>query len=197
MRRLSMQMPQIKIQNVVATFAFKSELDLERIYKSFAEERFFETVSDRRFNFRLVAIRMKEPRMSLLIYKTGKVVCAGAKTIKDAEQSAGYLPDRFRKVGLNIQLKTNAKVENIVATADLNISIDLERLMNKTEKEKQFHIIYEPEQFPAAIVKFPVVENSEATVLLFNSGKLVCVGLTTYSHIQKAIELLISKLKIN
>jgi transcription initiation factor TFIID TATA-box-binding protein len=190
-------MPQIKVQNVVAAFAFKTELDLERIHRLFAKECFFETLSDRRFNFRLVALRIKEPSMSFLIYKTGKVVCTGAKTIKDAEQSAGYLLYRLRKAGLNIQLKTNAKVENIVATTDLNTSIDLEKFMNKTRKERQFYVIYEPEQFPAAIVKFPVVQGSEATVLLFHSGRLICVGLATYSHIQKAIELLISKLRIN
>ena len=102
-----MQISQIEIQNVVATFTFGPELDLEKIHKSFTEECFFETLNDRRFNFQVVALRIKEPKMSLLIYRTGKVVCAGAKTISDAEQSAGYLLDRLQKVGLNIQVKND------------------------------------------------------------------------------------------
>src|SRR3990170_9160319 len=54
------------------------------------------------------------------------------------------------------------------------------KFVNDIRKEKQFRVLYEPEQFPAAIVKFPVGQGSEATILLFTSGKIVCVGLTTY-----------------
>lgn len=92
-------MSNIEIQNVVATFTFGHELDLERIHKSFAEECFFETLSDRRFTFRVVALRIQKPKMSFLIYRTGKVVCTGAKTVKDAEQSARNLSRFVPKKG--------------------------------------------------------------------------------------------------
>jgi transcription initiation factor TFIID TATA-box-binding protein len=187
-------MPQIKIQNVVATFRLGRKLDLDRIRKAFADECFFETLDNRMYSFRVVALRIRKPKMTLLIYRTGKVVCTGAKSLKDAEQSADCLLDRLRRVGLNIQVEKKAKIQNIVATSDLKTPIDIERFTVKTKKERQFHVIYEPEQFPAAIVRFPIVQGSEATVLIFNSGKLVCVGLSTYGHIQKAIEFLISKL---
>jgi len=187
-------MLKIKIQNVVAAFSFGHELDLERIRKAFAEECFFETLTDKRFTFRVVALRIQKPKMSLLIYRTGKVVCTGAKTVKDAEQSAQYLVNRLKKAGFDFHTKTKADIQNIVTTADLKTSVDLERFLNQIQEEKQFHIIYEPEQFPGAIVKFPVAQGSEATILLFASGKLVCVGLTRHDYIQRALELLASKL---
>jgi len=191
-----MHAPKIKIQNVVAAFSFNHELDLEKIRKAFAEECFFETLTDKRFTFRVVALRIEDPKMSLLIYRTGKVVCTGAKTVKDAEHSAEYFLDRLRKAGFDSQTKAKAKIQNIVATADLKTSIDLERFLSHIQEEKQFHFIYEPEQFPGAIVKFPVAQGSEATVLLFSSGKLVCAGLTRYKHIQKAVELFTSRLMV-
>lgn len=188
-------MSEIVIQNVVAAFAFEPILDLEKIRKAFYEECFFETIKDRRYTFRVVAIRTKRPHFTFLIYRTGKVVCTGAKNINDAKRSDKYLVKRFREAGLNARLKTSATIQNIVATTFLKNPIELEKFLIQLQEDRQFRTIYEPEQFPAAIIKFPVNGESEATILLFNNGKLVCVGLKNLGQIQEAIKKINSKLQ--
>ena len=187
-------LPKIKIQNVVASFMFEPNLDLRKIREAFREKCFFETLTDKRYTFRVVAIRTKNPRYTFLIYKTGKVVCVGAKTIKNAQQSHKHLLELFQKAGIKAKLKTDAKIQNIVATTILKNQVDLEKILTQIQKENQFHVIYEPDQFPAAILKVLINQNTKATILLFSSGKLVCVGLTTLRHIHEAIRTVVSKL---
>jgi transcription initiation factor TFIID TATA-box-binding protein len=185
----------IDIQNVVASFMLEHLPNLEKIRRIFAKECFFDTLTDQKFTFRVVALRIQKPKMSLLIYRTGKVVCTGAKTIEDAKQSANFLINRLKKAGFNLPVKPEVEIQNIVATINLKTPIDIETFVNNVRNEKQCHVIYEPEQFPAAIVKFPVAQGTEATILLFSNGKMVCVGLTHHEHMRKAVEVLISKIK--
>ena len=187
-------MTNIKIQNVVATFSLNNTINLEKIREAFFNECFFETLQDKRYTFRVVALRIRKPRITLLIYRTGKVVCTGAKTIEDARQSADYFIKRLRKLGFTATKKLEAQIQNIVATADLEISVDMEKLLDYFHSEKQFQAMYEPEQFPAAIVRFPVAQGAKATILLFSSGKIVCVGLTTLEQINEAVCQINSKL---
>jgi len=195
MKQVSYKMLNIKVQNVVATFSLNDTINLANIREAFSSECFFETLQDKRYTFRVVALRIRKPRITLLVYRTGKVVCTGAKTIEDAEQSADYFISRLRRLGFTATKKLEARIQNIVATADLKIPVDMEKLLDCFHSEKQFRAMYEPEQFPAAIVRFPVTQGAMATILLFSSGKVVCVGLTTLEQINEAICQINSKLE--
>jgi len=122
-----------------------------------------------------------------LIYHTGKIVCTGSKTLEKAERSDKYLLGQFQKAGITAQLKTKAKIQNIVATTALKKPIDIEELLTRMQKRKQIHVTYEPDQFAAAIIKFLLNHDKEATILMFGSGKLVCVGLTDLEQVRSAI----------
>jgi len=163
------------VQNVVASFSLTpAPLDLKKIHHSFKKESIWNKAT---FNYKVVILRLKKPKMSFLIYRTGRIICTGAKRVKDAERSADYLLERLTGAGFYVKRKADAKIRNIVATADLGIEVDLERFVSRVNKMKGVGIIYEPEQFPAAIVKISLSPNDNATVLLFSTGKLVCVGL--------------------
>jgi len=178
------------IHNIVASFSLDpAPLGLERIHNAFEEESVWDEAT---FNYGVVVLRVKKPKMSFLIYQTGKVICTGAKSLKSAEQSASYLLNRLREAGFNVRKKMEVKVQNIVATKDLGISLDLEKIVYGMEG---VHVIYEPGQFPGAIIRLPVTQNAMATILLFSSGKMVCVGLKRYEDIYEALESLNSKLE--
>jgi TATA-box binding protein (TBP) (component of TFIID and TFIIIB) len=123
------------------------------------------------------------------IFRSGKMISIGTKSVEKAIKELKLVAKT-----LKANLKTKPKIQSIVATADLKISIDLEGFLSQIQEEKEFHAIYEPEQFPGAIVKFPVAQGVMATILLFSSGKLVCVGLTRYDYVQKAVELMTARL---
>jgi|GEM_PF-1646002 len=188
------QIPKMEIRNVVVAFSFEPPLDLEKIREIFTKECFFETIRDERYTFRVVALRTEKPRYTFLIYRTGKIVCTGSKNIDEAQRCDEYLLKRFLTAGINTKVKTKAEIQNIVATANLKNPIDIEKLVTDLQKDKQTRIIYEPEQFPAAIIKLPINQTTKATILLFSSGKLVCVGLKTITEIFKVSEKLIQKL---
>jgi len=175
-----------KIVNVVSTALLDRPMELESLHELFPHE----VVHDQEiYGGRVAYFKSKGMKGKVSIFTSGKMISIGTKSVERATKELKTVAKT-----LNASLKTKPKIQNIVATADLKTSIDLESFLNQTQKEKQFHAIYEPEQFPGVIIKFPVAQNSEATILLFSSGKLVCVGLTRYDHIQKAVEFLTSKL---
>ena len=80
---------------------------------------------------------------------------------------------------LHVKLKPTYEVVNIVASADLNIELDLYGLAKLSRD-----VDYEPEQFPGAIFK---VYDPKAALLLFNSGKIICTGAKTPEDVKKAV----------
>ncbi|MEM2974022.1 MAG: hypothetical protein QW112_00115 [Candidatus Micrarchaeia archaeon] len=71
------------------------------------------------------------------------------------------------------------KIENIVASANLGIELDLYVLGRKVP-----NIEYEPEQFPGAILK---LKQPKASLLLFKNGKIICTGCRTEKEVKLAI----------
>jgi transcription initiation factor TFIID TATA-box-binding protein len=78
-----------------------------------------------------------------------------------------------------IVLKPTYKVENLVASADLKLDLDLYGLANLSRD-----IDYEPEQFPGAILK---VHEPKAALLLFKNGKIICTGAKTETDVKRAV----------
>jgi transcription initiation factor TFIID TATA-box-binding protein len=172
------------IKNVVATFRLNKKLDVEKVHKAFKKES---TCNKNVFRKKVVVLRSKKPKMSFLIYGTGSVVCCGAGSIKDAKESGRYLTKHFRGAGINVKLSKPVEIQNIVASANLNTKINLRKIsIENTEIE------YEPEQFPAAIWRMP----NNVTLLLFQSGKIICAGSKNTEDIVSAVEAVKDKLAI-
>jgi transcription initiation factor TFIID TATA-box-binding protein len=78
------------------------------------------------------------------------------------------------------------KVENIVASANLNVELDLFTIATMVD-----NVEYEPEQFPGAIMR---LKELGTTLLLFKNGKMICSGAKSEKQvsesIKKAVELL-------
>jgi len=60
------------------------------------------------------------------------------------------------------------RIENIVASASLNVEVSLNKIVSKLEGME-----YEPEQFPGLVYR---MESPKAAALIFGSGKIVCTG---------------------
>jgi transcription initiation factor TFIID TATA-box-binding protein len=70
----------------------------------------------------------------------------------------------------------NPKIRNIVVTASLGSSLNLDGLALAS------NVIYEPEQFPAVILSLK--EPYKASILIFASGKVVITGLKNSEQIE-------------
>ncbi len=81
----------------------------------------------------------------------------------------------------HIVLRPTYRVENIVASADFQLDLDLYGLAKISHD-----IDYEPEQFPGAIFK---VHDPKAALLLFKNGKIICTGTRTSADVRRAVNL--------
>lgn len=169
------------IVNVVATAALDHRVDLESIHKLFPHE----VVHDQEiYGGRTAYLKSKNMQGRVSIFPSGKMISTGTKSFEKAKQELILVAKT-----LNASLKAKPKIQNIVATANLGFEVDLYKIAHL----KNMKIIYEPDQFPGAIIYLPLHEKDVvASILLFASGKLVCVGLKDPKDIHPAIERLLA-----
>ncbi len=74
--------PKVKVQNIVASFDFGREFDLERIARDFKNTEYEPEV------FPGLVFRLDEPKVVVLLFVSGKGVCAGAKSMGDIKKAA-------------------------------------------------------------------------------------------------------------
>ncbi|NIO81766.1 MAG: TATA-box-binding protein [Candidatus Aminicenantes bacterium] len=74
--------PKVKIQNIVASVDFGRKFDLEHISRSFENTEYEPEV------FPGLVFRLYNPQAVLLLFVSGKGVCAGTKSMKDVKRAA-------------------------------------------------------------------------------------------------------------
>jgi len=175
----------VKIENVVASATLRHGIDLQAVVKAFPD------VGYRPGRFPGLVFRLKKPRTSTLIFGSGKMICTGARSGREAERALRKLVRALKEGGIIIEGKTEIKVVNIVASANLGGSVDLSELY-ESERDMRGGIIYEPEQFPGLIYR---MEDPRAVFLIFSSGKVVCTGARKEEDAHQAVIKLKQKLE--
>jgi len=163
----------INIQNVVATATLGQDLDLDSIV------RVFPGVEYRPERFPGLVYRLKKPKTATLIFRSGKMVCTGAKSERQSRKAVMNVVDELKRNGIVIAGNPAIQTQNIVASVVLGGSIDIEKTAYSMKGT-----MYEPEQFPGLIYR---MEDPKVVVLLFASGNLVCVGAKKEEEIPRAI----------
>jgi len=152
----------INIENVVASATLNQNISLTAIVRTFPH------VEYRPEQFPGLVYRLKKPKTATLVFSSGKMVCTGAKTERQAKQAIMKVVDDLKSNGITITGKPEIQIQNIVASGGLGGYIDLEKCAVSLEK-----MMYEPEQFPGLIYR---MDEPKTVMLLFSSGKLVCTG---------------------
>ena len=173
----------IKIQNVVASVTLNQKFDLNAIVKGNP------LVEYRPETFPGLVFRLKKPKTAILIFRTGKMVCTGAKSEKEAKSAVNKVVRELKTSGIIIPGKPEIKIVNMVASANLRGKIELEETVCFLSK-----VMYEPEQFPGLIYR---MDDPKVVILLFASGKIVCTGATKEEDVHTAVENLRQQLEKN
>ena len=169
---------------MVASAAFNQTFDLTAIANAFPRDTEFKG------RFPGLVFKLKKPKTTMLIFKTGKMICTGGKGEDEARRAILGAVRKLRKGGINVAGKPEIKITNIVASAILNGVIDLDKLYSS--EGMGGNILFEPEQFPALIYRW---ESPKVIFLVFSTGKIVCVGAKKKEDIYEAIEKLRRKLE--
>lgn len=172
---------EIKVVNIVVSSSLEHDIPLEKMAA---------TLPNTEYNpeqFPGLVIRIKEPKTSALIFSSGKIVCTGARSIDKVEESIQKIIKSLEKIGINITIKPELKVQNIVASGTIGFPLDLNLYAMKLENTE-----YEPEQFPGLVYK---LAEAKATFLLFSNGKVVCTGTKSVEQVHAALDKLIKNIK--
>jgi len=171
----------ISVENVVASATLNQRVDLNAVVKGFPG------VEYRPEQFPGLVFRLKRPKTATLIFHSGKMVCTGARSEKEARRAVMNVVREMRHAGIIILRKPQIKIQNIVASASLGGKVDLEQAVGKLGKT-----MYEPEQFPGLIYR---MDEPRVVVLLFATGKLVCTGARTERSVYDAVHKLHASLE--
>ncbi len=84
--------PKIEITNMVASADLDMDLDLYKIASA------LDDVEYEPEQFPGAILKIKEPKASLLLFKNGKVICAGAKTEEEIDRALGKAKSLLKKL---------------------------------------------------------------------------------------------------
>lgn len=154
----------IQVENVVASSDIGQELDLETLSEDLGATDYDPD------NFPGLVYRMHDPKAAAFIFRSGKVVCTGAKSVDDVTTALGYVFDELRELGVDVASSPDIEIQNIVSSGDLDHTLNLNAIAIGLGLE---HIEYEPEQFPGLVYR---LDDPDVVALLFGSGKLVITG---------------------
>jgi len=176
-------MAKIRIENVVASTSLGRELDLNAI------ALVLEGAEYNPERFPGLIYRLKEPKTASLLFRSGKVVCTGGKSLADVKTAISKIVKQLEAAGVRIKIEPKIEVQNIVASSDLETHINLNAIAISLGLEK---VEYEPEQFPGLVYR---ISSPKVVILLFGSGKLVCTGARTPEDVKIAVDKITEELR--
>lgn len=84
--------PEVKVQNIVASFEFGREFDLEHIARTYENTEYEPEV------FPGLVFRLDDPKAVVLLFVSGKGVCAGANKMDDIRRAAQKIMEMLGQV---------------------------------------------------------------------------------------------------
>ena len=173
----------IEIVNVVASTGIGQEINLKQATLA------LEGADYDPERFPGLVYRTKDPKTAALIFRSGKIVCTGAKSIDDVYRGMENVFQSLRNIGINVDGTPEIKVQNIVASADLHSVLNLNAIALGLGME---NVEYEPEQFPGLVYR---LSEPKVVVLLFGTGKLVVTGGRKPEDAADAVDHIVKELK--
>lgn len=171
----------IKIQNIVACTSLGIEINLNKITSHIDNTEYEPN------QFPGLVMKLKQPKSANLIFTTGKIVCTGTKSPKEAKIAIANVVKKIRGLGFKTPENYKVNLVNIVASTKLDLKIDLNQIAFNLENTE-----YEPEQFPGLVYK---MRDPKVTFLLFGSGSIICTGAKSVADVKRSIEKLYKNLK--
>jgi len=172
----------INIENVVASTGIGQELDLQTVAMD------LEGADYDPEQFPGLVYRTQNPKSAALIFRSGKIVCTGAKSTDAVHESLELVFEKLRELEIPVADEPEITVQNIVTSADLGESLNLNAIAIGLGLE---NIEYEPEQFPGLVYR---LSEPDVVALLFGSGKLVITGGKRPADAETAVEVIVDRL---
>ncbi|MEM0000262.1 MAG: TATA-box-binding protein [Desulfurococcaceae archaeon] len=173
-----------RIENIVATVILEHDIDIDLLEAELPNHVY------KPEQFPGVIFRLDKPRATALVFRSGKMVVTGTKSIAQLIEAVKRIIKTIDKIlkkhSSGVYGKPRVQVQNIVAGGDLHSYVNLEKAAYYLED-----CMYEPEQFPGLIHR---MRDPRVVLLIFSSGKMVITGAKEESEVEKAVRQIAEKL---
>lgn len=173
-----------EIVNIVASQRMTSNIDVNEVADCL-------DIDYEQEQFPGMVYRSIEPKVCVLLFRSGKAVATGAKSLEDIEIAFDKLRADLEEHEFELWSKENCEtiLHNIVVTSDFSniigdAKLNLSRLMLYLPFDK---VEYEPEQFPGLIYR---INDPNVVFLIFSSGRCVITGSKDYAEALDAEQIL-------
>jgi transcription initiation factor TFIID TATA-box-binding protein len=162
-----------RTQNVVTTLTSDAALHLPTLVRRLGV-RYGCEYNPKRFAAITMRIREKcynrkyDLTATALFFRSGKIVCTGARSIAQSRWALIRFVQILRSSGFPVSFR-GYEVQNMVASVRVNGVIDLHAMASANA----MNCSYEPQQFPGLIFR---VKNINQVCLVFKSGQVVITG---------------------
>ena len=161
-------------QNVVVSASIHRDLPLEKLATKLERAEYNPE------QFPGLILKMDTPvKASALLFSSGKIICTGTKSMRDARKAIQGIIERLNKINIRVTKKPDIEIQNMVASGSVGGKLNLNEIVFKFENTE-----YEPEQFPGLVYKMP---DSHITFLLFGTGKIVVTGAKSEDEIIESV----------
>lgn len=174
-----------QIVNVVASTQLTESLDLYDIADILDKDYEAE-------QFPGLTYRVEDPKVCVLLFRSGKAVATGAKSVDDIHAAFQKVHNELTDAGFELWDfdQDSIEIQNLVVTHNYGNTLDLSELIitmpfDKTE--------YEPEVFPGLIYR---IDDPKSVCLVFSSGKCVITGCKSLDEAEEATEHLVEELNL-
>ncbi|MHA1584696.1 MAG: TATA-box-binding protein [Promethearchaeota archaeon] len=171
----------LRIENVVASVNLHTYIEIPALLEKYKD-------IEKKSNFPGVIVKLKQPKATILLFSSGKIVVTGVKMPKYIPIVVEKTIHKLQDAGIEILGDPEIKIQNIVCRADFGTKINLDKTALSLNSS-----VYEPEVFPGLIYK--IKSPNSICFLVFNSGKVICTGAKHLSVIKKATKELGKALK--
>ena len=161
----------VKVENIVCSGSLNTSIDLLHL----AEMCEYAVYGRNRYP----AAYIKFDGHSVTVYRTGKYIMPGMRSLEDMETSFDKLLG-ILSPHIDISKAARPEIRNIVCSSNVGHDINLHDLYIRMISSNQ-DAVYEPESFPGLILK-----TSDSTFNVFQSGKFLILGCTDFNSVQKA-----------
>jgi len=167
-----------KIENIVASGSIADSIDLDMISAK------MENCELNKKRFPGAVLRLKNPKIAVLVFSSGKVVLTGAKSPEDLVRGQDILIQNMNEAGVTCHDTPDVAITNMVCSYDMGRYINLNKVVITLNLEK---IEYEPEQFPGLVYR---ISDPKIVALLFSSGKIILTGGKTMDEVVRGVAFL-------
>ena len=163
----------VKVEDVVAVAMLGVDIPLDKMVSGNEEAEYEPEHSDG------VVYKPGEPGVAALIFSSGKVVCTGTKSIGDARKTIEKVVEKIKGTGVAVPSSFDVKIESIVASSMMPSTLDLDKVASSIEDAE-----YKTTLLPGPVYR---LEDPKVSVLILESGKIICTGAKSMEDVRRAI----------